>query len=93
MPNIQPVTVNDLKSVQVISRFCLRMILFTVWAAISSTDFARTFAALMLLSATLSLAAAIFRRESPFSPALTCWDEFAIYGMICTSIWMNAAGS
>ena len=77
-----PVTFNDLRSVQVIGRFCLRMVVLCVFAAIGGAGFGRSLAALLLLSAILSVVAGAFRRETLFDAALTHWDEAAVYGLL-----------
>lgn len=77
-----PVTLHDLKSIQVIGRFCLRMIVLCVFAALGGNGFGRTLAALLLLSTILCVVAATFRRETPFDRCLTHWDEAAMYGLV-----------
>lgn len=77
-----PITSDDLRSVQVIGRFCLRMAVLCVFAALAGNGFGRTLAALLLLSTVLCLVAGTFRREKPFDAALTHWDEAAVYGLL-----------
>jgi hypothetical protein len=77
-----PVTFNDIKSVQVIGRFCLRMIVLCVFAALGGVGFSRSLAALLMLSVTFCVVGGVFRRETPFDTALTHWDEAAMYGLL-----------
>jgi hypothetical protein len=45
----------DLRSVQVLIRFCLRMIILAVFASLGSIGFGRSFAALLWMSTILSV--------------------------------------
>jgi hypothetical protein len=73
----------DLRSVQVLVRFCLRMIILAVFASFGSIGFGRSFAALLWMSTILSAVVAGMKREAPLDPVLTHWDEAAAYG----SLW------
>jgi hypothetical protein len=77
-----PVTLNDTKSVQVIGRFCSRIIVICMFAALGSSGFGKSLAALLMLSAAFCVAGGVFRRETPFGTALTHWDEAAVYGLL-----------
>jgi energy-converting hydrogenase Eha subunit H len=71
------------RNTQVIVRFALRMVILCVFATLGSIGFARSFNALLWMSATVSVAVGIVRRESAFDSALTYWDEAAAYGLLC----------
>lgn len=71
------------KNSQVIVRFALRMIILCVFATLGSVGFARSFDVLLWMSAMVSIAVGIMRRESILDPALTHWDEAAAYGLLC----------
>jgi cbb3-type cytochrome oxidase subunit 1 len=73
----------ELGSVQVLIRFCLRMIILAVFASLASIGFGRSFAALPWMSTILSLIVAAMKRESPLDSILTHRDEAAAYG----SLW------
>jgi hypothetical protein len=73
----------QLRSTQVLVRFCLRMIILAVFASFGSIGFARSLAALLAMSAVLSLVVATMRQELPLDSVLTHWDEAAAYG----SLW------
>ena len=73
----------ELRSTQVLVRFCLRMIILAVFASFGSIGFARSFAALLAMSTILSMVIATMRQELPLDPVLTHWDEVAAYG----SLW------
>lgn len=73
----------ELRSFQVLIRFCLRMIILAVFASFGSIGFARSLAALLAMSTVLSMVIATMRQELPLGSALTHWDEAAAYG----SLW------
>jgi hypothetical protein len=73
----------ELRSTQVLIRFCLRMIILAVFAGFGSIGFARSFAALLAMSTILSVMVATMRQESPLGPVLSHRDEAAAYG----SLW------
>jgi hypothetical protein len=73
----------ELRSIQVLVRFCLRMIILAVFASFGSIGFARSLAALLAMSTVLSVTVATMRRELPLDSILTHWDEAAAYG----SLW------
>jgi hypothetical protein len=73
----------ELRSFQVLIRFCLRMIILAAFASFGSIGFARSLAALLLMSTILSAIVATMRQELPLDSALTHWDEAAAYG----SLW------
>jgi hypothetical protein len=73
----------QLRSFQVLIRFCLRMIILAVFASFGSIGFARSFAALLGMSTILSVIIATMKQELPLDPVLTHWDEAAAYG----SLW------
>ena len=76
-------TPKELRSFQVLIRFCLRMIILAVFASFGSIGFARSFAALLGMSTILSVIIATMKQELPLGPVLTHWDEAAAYG----SLW------
>jgi hypothetical protein len=78
----------QLRSTQVLIRFCLRMIILAVFASFGSIGFARSLAALLLMSTILSMIVATMRQESPLDSVLTHWDEAAAYG----SLWCLICG-
>jgi hypothetical protein len=73
----------ELRSFQVLIRFCLRMIILAVFASFGSIGFAGSLAALLAMSTVLSMVIATMRQELPLDPVLTHWDEAAAYG----SLW------
>ena len=73
----------ELRSTQVLIRFCLRMIILAVFAGFGSIGFARSFAALLGMSTILSVIIATMKQELPLDRVLTHWDEAAAYG----SLW------
>jgi hypothetical protein len=83
----RPVALNDVKSIQVIGRFCIRMVILCLFAALGGNEFGRTLAALLMLSILFCLAAATLRREKPFVASLTSWDEAAAYGLFYALIF------
>ena len=69
-------------SIQVLIRFLLRIALLGVFAAIGSEGFRKTFEALLLLTMFYCVFAATLRREMPFGPVLTHFDEAAGYAAL-----------
>jgi hypothetical protein len=63
-------------------RFCLRMIILVVFAALGSIGFGRSLAALLGMSAILSAVVGIIRREPPFDIVLNHWDETVAYAAL-----------
>jgi hypothetical protein len=60
-------------------RFCLRMIILVIFAALGSIGFGRSLAALLGMSAILSAVVGIIRLEPPFGVVLNYWDEMVAY--------------
>jgi hypothetical protein len=76
-------TSRGFRNTQVIVRFGLRMIILCVFATLGSTSFAGSFHVLLLMSAAVSVAVGIMRREPIVDSTLTHWDEAAAYGLLC----------
>ena len=72
----------ELRSGQVLLRFGIRMTLLTAFAAFGHVGFARSFAALLAMSAMLCSIVAAVRREAVFSRSLNHWDEAAVYAAL-----------
>jgi hypothetical protein len=73
---------HQFSSLQVLLRFVLRLIVFTVIAAIAAPGFRIMFPTLMILSAISCALAAALRGETIFGRLLTHWDEAAGYGAL-----------
>jgi len=72
----------------VLIRFLVRIPLLGVFAAIGSEGFGRTFEALLLLSVLYCVFTATLRRETPFGPVLTHFDEaagYAAFGVLASA--------
>jgi hypothetical protein len=74
---------SDSKTLYVITRFVLRMLVVCVLSAFARIGFGRSLAALLLLCVIVCIVTAIMRRERPLDGTLTNWDEAAIYGLLC----------
>jgi hypothetical protein len=72
----------QLRSTQVIVRFCLRMIILGLFAAFGSIGFGRSLAALLWMSIILSAVIGTMKREAPFDVALNHWDETVAYAAL-----------
>jgi hypothetical protein len=72
----------ELRSTQVIVRFCLRMVILAVFAAFGSIGFVRSLAALLWMSIILSAVIGTMRREPPFPIILNYWDETVAYAAL-----------
>jgi hypothetical protein len=73
----------ELRSTQVIVRFCLRMFVLVIFAAFGGIGFGRSLTALLWMSAILSAVLATLERESPFDVVLNHWDETTAYAALC----------
>jgi hypothetical protein len=79
LPNLS----QELRSTQVLVRFCLRMIILVAFAAFGGIGFGRSLAALLWMSAILSAVMGAMKREAPFDTALNHWDETVAYAAVC----------
>jgi hypothetical protein len=73
----------ELRSTQVIVRFCVRIIVLIVFAAFGGIGFDRSLTALLWMSAMLSAVLAALERETPFDAVLNHWDETMAYAALC----------
>jgi hypothetical protein len=78
LPNLP----HQLRSVQVIARFCLRMFILALFATFSSIGFGASLAALLGMSTILSAVIGAMRREPPLDIVLNHWDETAAYAAL-----------
>jgi hypothetical protein len=76
----------EVKSTQVIARFCLRMTILIIFAAFGSIGFDRSLTALLWMSTILSALLATIRYEEPLDSALNHWDEAMAYAALCCLI-------
>jgi hypothetical protein len=76
-------TSRDFRNTQVAIRFVLRIVILCVFATLGNIGFARSLVALLWMSAIMSVAVGLMRRESIVDAALTHWDEAAAYGALC----------
>jgi Zn-dependent protease len=82
MPQISQ-TSREFRNTQTAFRFMLRIVILCVFATLGGIGFARSFVALLWMSAIMSVVIGIVRRERVFDSALTHWDEAASYGLLC----------
>jgi hypothetical protein len=73
----------ELRSAQLLIRFCLRMIILVVFANFGGLGFGRSLAALLWMSAIFSAVVGAVKREPPFDTALNHWDETVAYVALC----------
>jgi hypothetical protein len=73
----------ELRSTQVIVRFCVRIIVLVVFAVFGGIGFDRSLTALLWMSAMLSAVLAALERETPFDAVLNHWDETMAYAALC----------
>jgi hypothetical protein len=83
LPKQLPNLPQQLRSVQVIARFWLRMFILALFATFGAIGFGRSLAALLWMSAILSAVIGAMRREPPFDTALNHWDEAVAYAALC----------
>lgn len=80
LPNLP----QELRSIQVLVRFFLRMVILTTFAAFGSIGFSRSLAALLWMAAMISAVAGAIKREPPFDTVvLNHWDEMMAYAALC----------
>jgi hypothetical protein len=70
----------DFGLAQPLTRFFLRLVIFSIFAAFGSQAFGKTH--LLVWAVFYCIFAAAVRREQPFGPALTHFDEAAAYAVI-----------
>ncbi len=78
-----PNLTRELKSTEVIVRFCLRMVVLVIFAAFGSIGFDRSLTALLWMSTILSAVLATLQREQPLDAVLNHWDETMAYAALC----------
>jgi len=78
LPNLS----RDLRSTQVIVRFCLRIGILLAFAAFASIGFGRSLAALLWMSIVLCAVIGTVKREPPLGTALNHWDEATAYAAL-----------
>jgi hypothetical protein len=79
LPNLT----GELRSIRVIVRFCLRMLILVVFAAFGGIGFDRSLTALLWMSAILSAVLATLEHETPLDTVLNHWDETLAYAALC----------
>jgi hypothetical protein len=82
LPNLP----QELRSIQVLVRFFLRMAILMAFAAFGSIGFERSLVALLWMAAILSAIVGAMRREPPFDTALNHWDEVMAYAALCSLV-------
>jgi hypothetical protein len=75
-------TSRELRNAQVAIRLVLRIVILCVFAMLGAVGFAGSLVALLAMSAIMSVAVGLMRREPVFDSALTYWDEAAVYGSL-----------
>jgi hypothetical protein len=77
-------------SAYALTRFFMRVAIFGVFAALGQQGFARTLANMLILAVVYCIVAAAIRREQPFGPELTHFDEAAAYAVIAdAAAWIS----
>ena len=80
-PNLN--SAQQLKSTQVIVRFCVRMTILMIFAAFGSIGFGQSLTALLWMATILSAMLATLWREEPLDSVLNHWDETMAYAALC----------
>ena len=77
-------------SAQALTRFFLRLVILSIVAVLSSQGFGKTLGSLLVLAVFYCVVIAAIRREEPFGPALTHFDEAAAYVVIARlAAWIS----
>ena len=82
LPNLP----RELRSTQMLLRFCLRMSILVIFAAFGSIGFGGSLAALLSMSVILSAVIGAMKREPPFDTVLNHWDEAVAYAALFSLI-------
>ena len=82
LPNLP----QELRSIQVLVRFFVRMAILMAFAAFGSIGFCRSLVALLWMAAILSAIVGAMRREPPFDAVLNHWDEMMAYVALCSLV-------
>jgi hypothetical protein len=69
----------QLRSTRVLIRFVLRVMILVIFATSASVDFGKALAALLWMAIILCAVTGAMRREQPFGPVLSHWDEMVAY--------------
>jgi hypothetical protein len=78
IPNLS----RELRSTEVIVRFCVRVGILVAFAAFASVGFSRSLAALLWMSIFLCAVIGAVKREPPFGAVLNHWDEATAYAAL-----------
>ena len=81
LPNLN--SARELKSTQVIIRFCVRMIVLIIFAAFGSIGFDKSLTALLWMATILSAVLATLAQEEPLAAVRNHWDETMAYAALC----------
>jgi len=79
-----PIQINTRR---VLLRIVFRLVLMAILATISSKGFGRACATLLTLLAVFCAVVGAMRGELIYGPALTHWDESAMYAIIAHTMW------
>jgi hypothetical protein len=85
MPNTPDIP-RELGSAYVMTRFLLRMLMLSVLSTLGSQGFGKTLESMLVLAALYCVFAGAIRREAPFGPVLTHFDEAAAYTVVARLI-------
>ena len=89
MPHTPDISRN-LGSAQALARFFLRLVILSIFAALGNQGFGKTLESLLVLAVFYCIFSAAIRRETPFEPVLTHFDEAAAYAVIaCLAAWAS----
>ena len=81
MPHTPDISRN-LGSAQALTRFFLRLVILSIFAVLGSQGFGKTLEGLLAFAVFYCIFIAAIRREEPFGPVLTHFDEAAAYAVI-----------
>jgi len=78
-----------LGSAYALTRFLMRLAIFSVFAALGQQGFGKALSNMLILAFIYCIAVAAIRREQPLAPGLTHFDEAAAYaGIAAVAAWM-----
>jgi hypothetical protein len=72
----------ELRSTQVLARFCVQMIIVVGFAAFGGAGFEKSLAALLWMSTVFGAVMGLMKREPPFGAVLNHWDEMVAYSAL-----------
>jgi hypothetical protein len=86
----QPLSHESQTTLGILVRFSLRLLVLAPFAAFAKIGFLTAFSSLLAVTSCCCAIVGNLRRENPFGPVFTYFDEAAAYGCLSAVIWQLA---